>query len=94
MVKYITFCEMTPAFLQLPLESRQEMVPNWSNIAQKYGIKVVFTGMPMGVSEHIVVVFDVNGDETKFFMFQREWLALGTPEAGRYIKTTRSITVY
>ncbi len=93
LVKYITFCEMTTEFLSKPLDERQGFVPQWSQIAQQYGVKVLFSGMPMGVNEHIVIVFETN-DSEKFFMFQREWLALGTPDAGKYVKNTRTITVY
>ena len=94
MVKYITFCEMTREFLQQPLEDRNSMKQQVAELAQKYGIKVVLFGMPLGVNEHIVIVFEVNGNNNKFALFQREWLKLGTPEAGRYIGNTRSITVY
>lgn len=94
MVKYITFCEMTSEFLQLPLEDRNKMKPQVSKIAQKYGIRVILFGMPLGVMEHIVIVFDVNGSNNKFILFQREWLELGSPNAGKFIKNTRSITVY
>ena len=93
LMKYITFCEMTNEFLQMSLEDRQACVPRWSEMAQNYGVKVIFWGMPMGVNEHIVMVFETN-DSQKFFMFQREWLGLGTPKAGRLVKNTRTITVY
>jgi len=92
-LKYITFCEMTREFLQMPLEDRQEFIPMWSQMAQKYGVKVLFWGMPLGVPEHIVMVFETN-DSERFFMFQREWLGMGTSEAGKFIKNTRTITVY
>jgi len=92
-LKYITFCEMTTDFLKLPLEERQAIIPQWSQIAQKYGLKLLFWGMPIGVKEHIVVVLETNENE-KYFMFQREWLGLGTPEAGKLVKNTRTITVY
>ena len=92
-MKYITFCEMTAEFLKMPLEERQRFIPIWTNTANQYGIKVLFWGMPMGVNEHIVIVFETN-DSEKYFIFQREWLAWGTSEAGKYIKTTRTITVY
>ena len=84
---------MTTEFLKMPLEERQGFVPKWSQIAQQYGIKVLFWGMPMGVNEHIVIVFETNESE-KFFMFQREWLELGTSNAGKLVKNTRTITVY
>ena len=42
----------------------------------------------------LYVFFYVNGDDVRFFEFQREWLGLGTDDAGRYIKNTRSIPVY
>lgn len=84
---------MTKEFLQLPLDDRQAIIPQWSQIAQKYGLKLLFSGMPIGVSEHIVVVLETNENE-KYFMFQREWLALGTPDAGKLVKNTRTITVY
>ena len=48
----------------------------------------------MGVKEQAVCVFKYSGKNEKFFKFQREWLGLGTPEAGKYIKNTRTITVY
>ena len=94
MVKFITFCEMTPDFLKLQLEERQQQVQTWGRIASGYGIKIVFWGMPMGVSEDVVCVFDVNGNNEKYLTFQREWLGLGTDDAGKYIKNTRSIIVY
>jgi hypothetical protein len=94
MVKYITFCEMTPEFLRLKLDERQKHVQNWSKIAKDYGIKVMFWGMPIGVKEQVVCVFDSNGNDEKFLKFQREWLGLGTEEAGKYIRNTRSIPVH
>ncbi len=93
LMKYITFCEMTNEFLKMHLEERQACVPRWGEIAQNYGVKVLFWGMPMGVNEHIVLVFETN-DSQKYFMFQREWLGLGTPEAGKLVKNTRTITIY
>jgi hypothetical protein len=94
MVNYITFCEMTPEFLQLSLEERNNMRHHVAELAKQYGIKVELFGMPLGVNEHLVIVFEVNGNNNKFFLFQREWLKLGTPDAGKYIRNTRSITVY
>jgi len=92
-LKYITFCEMTKEFLQLSLEDRQGFIPKWSQKALQYGIKLLFSGMPLGVEEHIVLVFEGKDSET-YFMFQRDWLGLGTPEAGKYIYKTRTIVVY
>jgi hypothetical protein len=94
MVKFITFCEVTPEFLKLDLDERQKQVHTWSRIASDYGIKVLFWGMPIGVKEQVVCVFDANGSDLKFLKFQREWLGLGTEDAGKYIKNTRTITVY
>lgn len=94
MVKYITFCEMTPEFLKLSLDERQQFVKNWVRVASDYGIKMMFWGMPMGVKEHLVCVFEANGNDEKFFKFQREWLGLGTEDAGKYVRNTRSIPVY
>jgi hypothetical protein len=84
---------MTNEFLKMTLKERQEYIPKWSLIAQNYGVKVIFWGMPMGVKEHIVIVYETS-DNQKYFMFQREWLGLGTPEVGKYINNTRTITVY
>ena len=94
MVKYICFCMMGHDFLKLDLEQRQSHIPEWSNIANKYGLKLLFWGPAMGVKEHAVFVFDSNGNTEKFFIFQREWLKLGTPEAGKYIEYMRTITVH
>ena len=94
MVRYITFCEMTPEFLKLQLDERQQYVKTWGRVASGYGIKIIFWGMPMGVKEHLVVTFDANGNDEKFFKFQREWLGLGTEDAGKYVRNTRSIPVY
>ncbi|MCW4048162.1 MAG: hypothetical protein NWE89_00345 [Candidatus Bathyarchaeota archaeon] len=94
MVKFIVFCEMTPEFLRLPLEERQSWIPKWTEIAKKYGIKTLFQGNPMGIREHTVFAFETIGNGNEYFMFQREWLALGTPDAVKYIKNTRTITVY
>jgi hypothetical protein len=69
MVKFITFCEMTTEFLKLQLDERKQFVQTWGRIASDYGIKIVFWGMPIGVKEHVVCVFDVNGNDAKFFEF-------------------------
>ena len=79
---------------QLSLEDRDNFKSKIAEEAQEYGIKVVFSEMPLGVYEHLVIVFDVRGNDNIFFLFQRECLKLGTPEAGKYIKNTRSITVH
>jgi hypothetical protein len=50
--------------------------------------------MPMGVREHIVCVFETKNDKEAFFKFEREWLGLGTSEAGKYINSLRTISVY
>ena len=92
-MKYITFIELTPEFLRLPMDERRGYVPKWSQLASKHGVKIVFWGMPMGVKENVVCVFETQGDYEAFFKFQRAWLGLGTPEAGRYVKNTRIITV-
>ena len=94
MVKYITFCEMTPSFLKLQLEERQQYVQTWCPIASDYGVKILFWGMPLGVCEQVVCVCEANGNDEKFLRFQREWLELGTDDAGRYIRNTRTIPVY
>ena len=54
---------------------------------------MLFWGATLGVREYVVFVYesDVNGDN--YFKFQREWQGLGTPEAGKFIEFTRSITV-
>ena len=92
-MKYITFIELTPEFLQLPMDERKGYVPKWSQLASKHGVKVVFWGMSMGVKENVVCVFETKGDNETFFKFQREWLGLGTSEAGKYVKNTRTIIV-
>ena len=92
-MKYITFIELTPEFLRLPMDERRGYVPKWSQLASKHGVKIVFWGMPMGVKENVLCVFETKGDNETFYKFQREWLGLGTPEAGRYVKNTRTITV-
>jgi hypothetical protein len=93
-LKYITFCELTDEFLRLSFEERRSYIPRWTNIAKKHGIKVLFWGMPMGVTEHIVCVFETVDDVEAFIRFEREWLGLGTPEAGKFINRLRTITVY
>jgi hypothetical protein len=94
MVRFIVFLEMTSEFLKLPLEERQEFIPRWNEVASKYGIKMLFWGLPMGVSEQVVIVYELTGNQELFFVFQREWLGLGTPEAGKYIRNTRTIIVH
>lgn len=84
---------MTTEFLRMSLEERRGYIPKISQIAQNYGIKIIFWGMPMGVSEQLVIVFETN-DSEKYLIFQREWLELGTAEAGKNIKNTRTILVY
>jgi hypothetical protein len=94
MVKCITFIEFTTNFLSLPLEKREEQVRKWIQLASKYSIKFLFYGIPMGVKEHALCVFEYSGKNEIYFKFQREWLGLGTPEACKYVKNTRTIIVY
>ena len=92
-MKYIAFCEMTQEFLQKPLEERNSYKLKMSQIAQRHGIQVLFWGMPMGVTDHLVCAFEVDG-HVKYFKFQREWLNYGTEDVCKDIKTTRTIAVY
>lgn len=94
MPKYITYCEMTADFLRMPLEERERYLPKWSKLAMEYGLKVLFWGLPMGVPEHVVIVFEDNSNSSNYFIFQRAWLKLGTSEAGKLIRKTRTIIVY
>jgi hypothetical protein len=94
MVRYITFIEFAPGFLRLSMEDRKLQIRKWIKIATKYGLKVLFYGVPMGVREHAVCVFEFTGDNNKFFVFNREWLGLGTSEAGKLINNIRTITVH
>jgi hypothetical protein len=94
MVRFIIFLEMTPEFLKLSLEERQAFIPRWNQVATKYGIKMLFWGLPLGVSEHVVITYELAGNQDLFFVFQREWLGLGTPDAGKYIRNTRTIIVH
>ena len=93
-MKYITFCELSNEFLRLSLEERLGFVPLWTKIATKHRVKTLFWGMPMGVKEHIVCVFETKNDGKEYFDFEREWLGLGTSEAGKYISRLRTIAVY
>jgi len=94
MVKYICFCQMTPKFLRLPLEERRAHITKLTETAKKHCLKVRFWGSTIGVSEHVVVVFEANGYSDNYIKFQREWQGLGTPEAGEYIEHTRTVTVF
>ena len=94
MVKYICFCQMTPEFLRQPLEEREEWIPKWRDIARKYGLKMLFWGSTIGVKEHVVFVFEADKNHGSYMEFQREWLSLGTPDAGRRFDYTRTITVH
>jgi hypothetical protein len=84
---------MTPEFLKLPLEERKSWVPKWKELASKYGLNMLFFGTTIGVREHVAVVFESKANSDNYMKFQREWQGLGTPEAGRYINFTRTITV-
>ena len=94
MVKFICFCMMAPDFLKLTLKERRSYVPKWTELAAKFGLKLVFWGPVMGIKEHVVFVFESNRNSDKFFMFQREWQQLGTPDAGKLIQYIRTITVH
>jgi len=94
MVKYICFCQMTPTFLRMPMEERKKQIPKWIDLAKQHGLKVLFWGSTIGVREHAVVVFEANGYTDRYMKFQREWQGLGTPEVGKYIEYTRTITVF
>ena len=93
MVKYICFVQMTPEFLKLSLEERKSWIPTWKEMASRHGLNVIFYGTTIGVREHVVVVFESEANSSNYMKFQREWQGLGTPEAGRFIEYTRSITV-
>jgi hypothetical protein len=94
MVKYICFCMMTQDFLKLELSERQNQIPKWSKLANEHGLKLLFWGPAIGIKEHAVVVYDGNGSTEKFLKFQREWLKLGTPEAGKQLQYVRTVTVH
>ena len=94
MVKYITYIDLTLDFLKLSMEERQQYIRKWIRKATEYGLKTLFYGVPLGVSEHLVCVFESNSNTGKFFVFQREWLGLGTHEAGKLIHNIRTITVH
>jgi hypothetical protein len=92
-VRYICFCMMTPEFLQLPLEEREGYVPKWTEIARKQGFNLLFWGNVLGVPENAVFVFEAPVQTEKYFKFLREWLELGTKDAGKLISYTRTVTV-
>jgi hypothetical protein len=92
-VKYICFCMMTPEFLQLPLEEREGYIPKWETIAKKQGFKLLFWGNVLGVPENAVFVFEAPVQTEKYFKLLREWLELGTSDAGKLISYTRTVTV-
>ena len=91
--KFICFVQMTPEFLKLSLEERKSWIPTWTDMAKKHGLNVVFYGTTLGVRENVVVVFETAENSDSYLRFQREWQGLGTPEAGKFIEYTRSITV-
>ena len=91
--KFICFVQMTSEFLKLSLEERKSWIPTWTEMAKKHGLNIVFYGTTLGVREHVVVVFESTENYDNYLKFQREWQSLGTPEAGKFIEYTRSITV-
>lgn len=93
-MKFITFCQLSDEFLKKPLEERTGYIHQWNKIAEANRVKVLFWGMPQGVSENLVYAFETKNDGISFFQFEREWLSLGTDEAGRFVKYLRSIVVY
>jgi hypothetical protein len=44
--------------------------------------------------ESAVFVFEAQKNHDSYMKFQREWLSLGTPDAGRYFDYTRTIKVH
>lgn len=94
MVKYICFAKMAKEFLRLPLDERDKFLPKWTETAKEFGIRVLFRGVPMGVTEDIVIVFETKHNSETWFKFMRVWLKLGTPEAGKIIEYTRTITIH
>ena len=94
MVKYICFCQMTSEFLQQSQEERKAQILGWRKIAKKHGLKTLFWGSTIGVKEQGVVVFEADKNHDTYTEFQREWLSLGTPDAGRYFVYTRTISVH
>lgn len=84
---------MTPEFLRLPLNERKEFIPKWKELAKNNNLKILFWGSTIGIREHVAIVFESEENPDNYMKFQREWQSLGTPEAGKYISYTRSITV-
>ena len=91
--KFICFLQMTPEFLKLSLEDRKSWIQSGKEMAKKYGLNVLFYGNPIGVREQVVVAFESAENSENYMKFQREWQGLGTPEAGKFIDSTRAITV-
>ena len=91
--KFICFVQMTPTFLKLSLEERENWILSWNTMAKKHRLNVIFYGTTLGVRENVVVVFETTENSDNYLRFQREWQGLGTPDAGKFIDYTRSITV-
>lgn len=84
---------MTPEFLKLPLEERENWIPKWTEIAKEFGLKLLFHGTTIGVAEHVVFVYESPKYSENYFKFLRAWLELGTLNAGKLIEYTRTVTV-
>jgi len=92
-VHYICFIMVTPQFLQLPLKERESFIPKWAELAKKYGLTLLFGGNTIGVAENVTLAFEAPRHSDNYFKFMREWLELGTPNAGKLIQYTRTVTV-
>jgi hypothetical protein len=93
MVHYICFVMLTPQFLQLSLKERESFIPKWTEMAKKYGLVLLFGGNALGIAENVVLAFEAPGHSDNYFKFMRDWLELGTPNAGKLISYTRTVTI-
>ena len=93
MVYYVCFVMLTPEFLKMPLKERETFIPKWAEMGKKYGLNLLFGGNSLGVAENITLAFEAPAHSDAYFKFLRDWLELGTPNAGKLIAYTRTVTV-
>ena len=91
--RYISFAKMTSEYLRLSSEDRMDWLEQLNKLAYEHGMKILFWGNPLGVSENAVLVFESMKGPDNYIRFMGAWQEIGGENANRYIEYTRTIPV-
>ena len=86
--KYICYCDVSPEGRKLGIEGWYKEVFNKEDeLAEKYGVKILFRGTPYGVSESYVTVYESDKPIDNLSKL------ISATGRSKYVESARTITV-